>query len=79
MPTACIILLRKSEEFFVCGCTVVFVRVVLPMVTGTFDVFVVAVIAFEMVFNSGGEVDVTIVVASAVAVVGNFFGDTSLI
>lgn len=78
IPTAWIILLRKSV-FFVCGCTVVLVSVVLPIVTGTLAVF--DVIAFDIVFNSGGELGVfagaTAVTTAAVVV--DFFGDTSLI
>lgn len=49
MPTAWIILLRKSVEFFE-FCTGVFVSVVWPMVMG--------VLVFEMVFSNGGDVGV---------------------
>lgn len=47
MPTACIILLRKSVEFLE-FCTGVFVSVVWPIVIG--------VLVFEIVFSNGGDV-----------------------
>ena len=66
MPTACIILLRKSEFFVVCD-PLVCISVVLPICIGIAVVLVVVVLVFEMDFSNGGD-------EGAI-----FFGDTSLI